>query len=171
MTDSEITIPTFKFAIRKNLETNENSDQFLPTRSDPEATGWDVRCAEPNGVLLRPSEYAKIRLGFRTFPPKGWWFELKPRSSTHAKKHLHCLYGTIDETFDLELLFSCQYLPENPSILTNPIEIEYGEKIGQIIPVKRQEMNVQRVTNEEFDKLCLYRNAQRKGGFGSTGDK
>jgi len=167
--------PVYRFAVRADLYQEE--DQFLPTKSDPEATGFDVRCAEPEGVTITPFQYSKIRLGFRAFPPEGWWFELRPRSSSHAKKNLHCLYGVIDETYENELIFSCQYLPEKPLIdpismsVPPPLKIGFGERIGQIIPVKRQEMVVQKVTNEDFDELCKKRNAQRNGGLGSTGDK
>lgn len=176
-------IPVFRFAVRTDLESKEDSDQFLPTKSDPEATGYDVRCAEPGGIKVLPLEFVKIRLGFRTFSPPGWWFELRPRSSSHVKKNLHCLYGVIDETYENELIFSCQYLPEIPFTIFNqgdgfntlmktlPLDIEYGERIGQIVPVKRQEMSVERVTNTEFDELCKKRASQRKGGLGSTGDK
>ena len=163
--------PVFKFAVRADIQ--EDSEQFLPTKSDPEATGFDVRCAEPFGlvpgeILLLPFQFAKIRLGFRAFSPPGWWFELRPRSSSHANKNLHCLYGVIDETYENELIFSCQYLPPD---LKSSLKIKFGERIGQIIPVKRQEMAVERVTNEEFDELCKQRDSKRKGGLGSTGDK
>lgn len=163
-------VPVYRFAVREDLYQEE--DQFLPTRSDPEATGFDVRCAEEKGVILKPFDFAKIRLGFRAFSPPGWWFELRPRSSSHAKKNLHCLYGVIDETYENEVIFSCQYLPPNP---TNgelkELKITFGERIGQIVPVKRQDMLVEKVTNEQFDLLCKQRDSQRKGGLGSTGDK
>jgi dUTPase len=170
-------IPEFKFAVRDDL-----GDEFLPKQSDPEATGWDVRCAEPNGIKIQPLEYVKIRLGFRTFSPSGWWFELRPRSSSHAKKNLHSLYGVIDQTYENELIFSCQYIPDNPydlydegdafyKLLKNKsLPIDFGERIGQIIPVKRNVMKVTKVSNEEFDRLCLNRSSERKGGLGSTGD-
>ena len=160
-----IEVPNFKFAVKKGLE-----DDFVPCQSDPEATGWDVRCAVPDGVTLYPFGHIAIPLGFRMFAPPGWWLELRPRSSSHAKKHLHCLYGVIDETYENELLFSCQFIP--PGIQSGqPLTILYGERIGQVVPVKRKTMNVEKISNEEFDRLCLQRSATRKGGLGSTGDK
>jgi len=105
-----IEVPNFIFALREDLEQYSKSE-FIPERADEQATGWDVRCAEPGGVQLYPFEHAKIRLGIRMFAPPEWWLELRPRSSTHAKKHLHSLYGVIDETFENEILFSCQYIP------------------------------------------------------------
>lgn len=179
--------PTFKFALRDDLQDDK---RFLPTRAEPKATGWDVRAAQRNKlpIIIRPFQYAKISLGFRGFCPDGWWYELKPRSSTFAKKNLHALYGTVDETYEGELVFACQYLPEvswledgadDDSILiaeswddysTNELKIEFGDAIGQLIPIRRDLMIVEGITNEEYDRLCKERAAVRgAGGFGSTG--
>ncbi len=160
-----IGIPVFRFALRDGLD-----EQFLPTRAHEIDTGWDVRCAEPQGVLLSPGQYTKISLGFRAFPPPGWWCELKPRSSTFAKKRLHSLYGTIDEGFENEWMFACQYIPSFAE-QEDQCFIDFGERIGQIIPVRREIMIVESVTNEELDQLYAERAGVRgTGGFGSTGN-
>jgi dUTP pyrophosphatase len=152
--------PTFKFAINEGL-----TDIYLPQRGTDRATGWDVRCTEQ--LLIRAGEYVKIPLGFRMFCPTGWWMELRPRSSSFAKKNLHALYGVIDEDYEGQCVFAAQYLPEKS---TDYLVIQEGEAIGQIIPVRREEMIVERVTNEEYEKLCKGRQATRgSGGFGSTG--
>ena len=53
---------------------------------------------------------------------------------------------------------------KNPFII-----IDFGEALGQIIPVKRKEMIVESISNEEYNELCKQRNAERGiGGFGST---
>lgn len=177
-------IPVYKFALREDLQDHP---EFLPTKADPEATGWDVKCAEPDGVVLYPFQKAKIRLGFRGFCPPGYWYKLVPRSSSFAKKDLHALYGTIDETFSLECMFACKYIPDTHYLSTTysvhaveawesycnsqKLQIDFGEAIGQIIPVKRQEMNVEIISNAEFNRLDLERNAARKGGFGSSDNK
>lgn len=159
----ENNVPKFKFAINEGL-----SDIYLPTRGTEKSTGWDVRSTA--SLIIRAGEYAKIPLGFRLFCPPGWWMELRPRSSSFAKKNLHALYGVIDEDYEGQLVFACQYVPERG--WNYPLEelyINEGEAIGQIIPVKRQEMIVERVTNEEYEKLCKERSASRgAGGFGST---
>lgn len=162
---NSLEIPTFKFALKEGL--TDPADLFLPNRGTDRATGWDVRSVDH--LIIKPGEYAKIQLGFRMFSPPGWWMELRPRSSTFAKKNLHALYGVIDEDYEGALVFACQFLPE---IASSPLslEIQAGEAIGQIVPVRRQEMIVERVSNEEYDALCKQRNAARgAGGFGSTG--
>jgi dUTPase len=177
--------PTYKFALRKDLE-GEEKIEFLPTRAEPKASGWDVRAAQEDRkpIVLAPFEYAKIPLGFRSFCPKGYWWELKPRSSTFAKKNLHCLYGTIDEEYEGDLVLAVQYIPRllsddciGDSMGRRYIQairgmeciINFGDAIGQIVPVKRQEMQAEQITNADYDALCKERGGVRgEGGFGST---
>jgi len=169
-------VPTYKFALTEDLVrycegTDFNPEDFLPTRSDPEASGWDVRCAVLEGLDLLDGCYYKIPLGFRSFCPPGWWAELNPRSSTFIKRHLHSLYGKIDETYYFEWFFLCQYLPDSHLIVNQnyPKRIEFGERIGQVMPVRRQDMNVDVITNDMMDLAIKNRDATRKGGLGSTG--
>lgn len=176
-------LPVFRFALREDIKDDK---RFVPTRGEPTASGWDVRAAmvDRKPLIIRPLEQVKIPLGFRGFCPVGWWYELKPRSSTFAKKSLHALYGTIDETYEGELVFACQYIPsfnfnsmnqvDELAIASwfnsNQLQIEFGDAIGQIIPIRREEMEVQVIPNSDYDILCSQRNAVRgAGGFGSTG--
>lgn len=162
--------PTYKFALRPDLVEHK---EFLPTRGENKATGWDVRAAlnGQKSITLRAGQHVRIPLGIRGYCPPGWWYELKPRSSTFAKKSLHALYGVVDETYEGELIFAAQYLPDVTKF-ANDLTITFGEPIGQIIPVRRQEMIVEEITNEDYDLLCRDRAASRgTGGFGSTDEK
>ena len=185
-----IETPTFLFALREDLKDEEH---FLPTRAHDNDTGYDVRFApeDRHRITIRPFEYVKLPLGYRAFIPDGWWYKLVPRSSTFAKKSLHALYGTIDEGFEREAVFACQYIPplsydiecncdginwREPadwktycSSRHNQLEIDFGEAIGQIIPVKRQSMNVSKISNKDIDIYYKQRNGSRgTGGFGSS---
>jgi dUTPase len=162
-----IELPTYQFALRDDVKDDL---RFLPTKGEPNATGYDVKAApkDRQPIILHPGWYAKIPLGFRAFIPEGWWMELRPRSSSFAKKSMHTLYGVIDQDFSLENLYACQYLPVDMSF-HNTLTIEFGESIGQMVPIKRQEMIVESVSNEEIEQLYKKRNAVRNGGFGSTG--
>jgi len=153
-------VPDFKFCLVEGCD-----DTFLPTKGESKSTGWDVRSRIK--TVIHPYSYFKIPLGFKAFPPDGWWFHLNPRSSSFIKLNMHCLIGIVDEAFPLEVMFCGQYMPEqkNKSTLT----IDVGDRIGQIIPVKRQEMIVSSISNEEFDRLVSERAAERTGGMGSTG--
>jgi dUTP pyrophosphatase len=159
-------VPTYYFALRPDLA---GDSRFIPTKATPKATGWDVRSAISGKLTLRAGQYAKIPLGIRGFCPDGWWYKLVPRSSTFGKKNLHCLYGTIDEDYEGELLFACQYMPDLSS-LAHDVVIEFGDAIGQIIPEKRVVAKMEELSNEELDALFAERNSDRgAGGFGSTG--
>lgn len=163
-------LPKFLFALREDLKDEK---QFLPTRAEPLATGWDVRAAfsDRKPKVLYPNEYILIPLGFRVFCPENWWLELRPRSSTFSKKHLHCLYGVIDQDFEGQLLFAGQFLPDVRA-LGSSLTIEFGQSIGQILPFERQNMNVQEISEHEIEEMFEKRNTPRKsGGFGSTDAK
>jgi deoxyuridine 5'-triphosphate nucleotidohydrolase len=155
--------PVFKFNLIHTVDF-----QLLPSRGTPKSTGWDVKVSVEK-IVARPGQHIKIPLGFRVFAPQGWWLELRPRSSTFAKKQLNALYGVIDEDYEGECMFACQYLPDIKSLGTD-LTLNYGDAIGQMVPIKRQEMIVEDVSDEEFARLCKERNAARgAGGFGSTG--
>lgn len=152
--------------------TTLTAQDFLPKRSTATDTGWDVRCAELEGVSLCPFDYFKISLGFRVFAPEGWWLEVRPRSSTFAKEHIHALYGVCDNGYENTMMFAGQYINDAKTLISanECKQIVFGQKIAQIIPVKLKTMSVQEVTNEEFDKLCGERQGSRAtGGFGSSG--
>jgi dUTPase len=160
-------IPTFKFALSEGL-----GDEFLPTKAEPYATGWDVRAA--TDVVILPGEYFKIPLGFRVLPPSGWWLSLHPRSSSFTKKHMHNLIGIIDEHYPEEVLFAGQYIASTSSIkddihcVKNKLVINFGDAIGQIIPVRRVDMKIELISNGEYDDYRKQQKTIRTGGFGST---
>lgn len=162
-------IPVFKFALREDVK---NMKEFLPTRAEPKATGWDVRNCSFNhkSITLRAGQKFTIPLGFRALPPDGWWFSLNPRSSAFIKKGMHCLVGIIDESFPLEVCLAGTFLPDISSMSTD-LTIEFGERIAQIIPVRRKEMVIEEVTNEEYSMIRKEQDNIRIGGTGSTGSK
>lgn len=148
------------------------SEHFLPGRARTKDTGYDVRCAEPNGLELIPGAYFKMKLGFRMFAPDGWWLSLAPRSGTFVNHNVHALYGVIDETYENELCFVGQYVPDTTKLIspTNKIVIAFGQRFAQVIPAPRWEMPVIQVSNQAMEKLYKDRNDPRgTGGYGSSG--
>ena len=182
----EMETPIFKFALTEELNNackilrenpSENCEyiplpsDFIPSRQDPKATGFDVRCASPRGFSLYLNYYYKIPLGFRIFAPEGWWLELAPRSSTFTRLNLNSLYGKVDQLYEGQAYFCVQYLPDT-GINTETKRIEFGDRIAQLIPVKRQEMKCEQITNREYDQFCKERGGLRgAGGYGSSGVK
>jgi dUTPase len=161
-------IPTFYFTLREDLLNNK---EFLPTKAEPHATGYDVRAAQPDrkDIIIKPYQYFRIPLGFKAFPQNDWWFQLHPRSSSFAKKHIHTHVGIIDMCFELENLYLGQYLPNYGGELENKdLVIKFGEPIGQIVPVKRVDMNVIEISDSKYKELSSLRGGERIGGIGST---
>jgi dUTPase len=154
-------IPEYRFALREDLKEDP---RFLPTRATSGSVGWDVACAfeDKKSLLVQPGQYLKIPLGLRCLPPEGYWFEVRPRSSTFTKKNMHALYGVVDGDYRNSLYFCCEFSG------TWPLTLEFGEKIGQIVPKKLLEMKVQTISNTAFDDFCKNEKNDRKGGFGST---
>ncbi len=163
-------LQTFKFALRDDILDTE--DLFLPMRSEPFATGYDVRACQKDrkDIILRAGQYFKIPLGFRSICPPNWYYQLHPRSSSFVKKSMHSLIGIVDFGWELETSFVGQYIPDIGS-LGKDIIITFGDRIGQIIPTRREDINVETISNKEFERICKERNAGRGGGFGSSGDK
>jgi dUTPase len=176
-----IEVPEFKFCVADGLD-----DSFLPTRGKDTDSGYDVRAAA-DVIFDIPTGKALIPLGIRAFIPAGWWLDLRPRSSTFAKLNLHCLYGVIDEGYENGIMLAVSWQPphiefksaidfvnfsgldfDRPDLLT----IAKGDRLGQLIPVKRQEMKVTGVSAEEFDRLCKERGGERgTSGFGGSGQR
>lgn len=197
----------FHKEIKKGIIKKINPKDFLPIRSEELSTGWDVRSTLLQDsyahvidyisddsskehwaqYAIQPTEYVKIPLGFRVFAPEGWWLKLAPRSSTFMVKQCHYLLGTVDESYQGEVCFAAQYIPNefefecdinnnngyvkvNVNIDNKPLIIPFGERIAQLIPVPRYDMCVENISNEEYDKLCDKRGGKRgAGGFGSSG--
>lgn len=156
---SEVEIPTYKFCLRSDLKNNK---EFLPKKSEPDATGYDVRCADQD-IVLENGKMFKISLGFKVLCPVGWWLQLNPRSSTFMKKELITLVGIIDQNYPGEVCLVGKYFSEKTQI------IKFGDLIGQVVPVRLQEMNTEEVNDEEYENEMNARKSKRTGGFGSTG--
>jgi dUTPase len=166
--------PKFYFAIAADLAdkckgTDFKPSDFLPKKANSTDSGWDVRSTD--NLVIKPTDYFKIGLGFRVFIPAGWELRLPPRSSTMWKKFSHCNIGVIDEEFEQQCCAIGSYLPSMNQLNVPPLKIEFGERIMQLLPQRRQEMIVEETSNEELDKMFASRNSTRKGGFGSSGNK
>lgn len=173
--------PPYYFAVSADIESqcpfvlDEKqivAEDFIPTRARSKDTGYDVRCAEPNGIDLIPGCYFKMRLGFRMFAPDGWWLSLAPRSGTFINTNVHALYGIIDECFENEMCFVGQYIPDVNKLLPNSkrVRVAFGQRFAQVMPCPRWDMPTQRISNEEIEKKYKERNDLRGiGGFGSSG--
>lgn len=134
-----------------------NPEMFLPTKSSNNSVGWDVRCADASGVQIAPGQFKSINLGFNVFCPDGWALRMIPSSDLFVKKHLHSLYGTLDQS-DLESLkFVVQYIPDTKFLIKNSLTISFGEKIAKIIPFRIEDMEIESVSKFELQRMNFYR--------------
>lgn len=153
-------VPEFKFSLVDTLDP-----QYLPTKSDPLATGWDVRLSQD--VVFKPYELVVMPLGIRCIIPEGWWLQICPRSSTFTKLDLHPLYGVIDQNYVDPIKFAAKWIP---SFLPNTgfQKLNCGTRIAQLIPHRRLDIQTTLLSADEFDSQVK---ENRGGGFGSTGVK
>jgi dUTPase len=188
-------IPEFKFAVKEGLD-----ESFLPLRADSRATGWDVRAAKdvvfhptslemiPLGIrCFAPEGYwLELRPRSSTFGKKELSslygvidcnFEGELLFACKWNPYFRCPPPFYSDRSAYDL--SRKPSHDNPDArivgslyahFSRKFVIEKGERIGQLVPVRRQEMLVKGITNEEFDTLCKQRGLERgAGGFGSTG--
>lgn len=174
-----IQMSEFKFSLSPKLmeackAANKDPNDFLPSQSEPTATGWDIRCGEVGGVEIKPACYKLIDTGLRMVAPPGFWAEVRPRSSTFTKLHLNVLNGVIDNAYTGEIKVACQYLPDACKLLKENAtqRIEFGDRIAQLIPHRIEPISVVRIEEDVFQKLAEDRIKQRDPkGFGSSGIK
>lgn len=154
-------VPKFHFALVEGF----SDTLLLPSRATELDSGWDVKCAAD--TIISSLATKLIPLGIKVICPPGWWLELKPRSSTHFKKHLHCLNGVIDNGYEGHIQLCATFVTSSGA---DQLFIPAGEKIAQLIPRRLEEMSVDLVSEEEFLELSKSReNNRRANGFGSTG--
>ncbi len=140
--------------VRFSLIKRNGISGFLPNKAESLSTGYDVKNAGPD-LILRPFEHALIPLGIKALIPEGWWLFLVPRSSSHGKKHLHTLYGVVDESYEGELFFSAQYIPITNDINTVSIEYNITERTGYYGEVYKEADVADVYDVAKFDNLTI----------------
>jgi len=121
---------------------------------------WDASAEDDGGspaFVLPAGLTALIPLGFKARIPIGIEAQIRPRSGTTFKKGLQIpnAPGTIDSDFPDEWMV----IVRNPT--ENPIRIEHGERIAQMVLSRYEVLDV------ESGRVGISTN--RVGGFGSTG--
>ena len=128
----------------------------LPTRAHTGDAAWDLYVSETTLVL--PQAYALVPSGIQIQPPPHIWYQLLGRSSTSNKKGLIVIPAVIDNGYR-GLLFANVF---NPG--TEPVKIEAGDRVAQIVPFRLHAPNLQMLEVVELDD-----SERGVGGFGSTG--
>ena len=126
----------------------------MPEKKHENDAGWDV--FSPKDFSLKYFEHIKLGLKIKLDIPKGYYYDLRPKSSLNAFPVLTQL-GLIDEPYVGELAIVMVNLSDNI------LKIKAHEKIGQLVLNKNYNEKM-RFTN------AILKNTERgEGGFGSTG--
>ena len=132
-------------------------DLPLPAAASPGSSGFDLRAAVGEDLVIRPGERLLVPTGLVLEIPPGCEGQVRPRSGLALRHGLGVLNapGTIDS----------DYRGEVAVILINhgeaPYTIRRGDRIAQLVFAR-----VEPVEWEEADELG---GSDRGGGFGSTG--
>ena len=107
-------------------------------------------------VTIYPHTMVNIRTGMSIKIPRGYWGDIRPRSSTFMKKHLLVMNSVIDEGYVGEI----SYVVWNPS--SNSICINNGDRVAQLVILPRITPSIRYVNR-------LPNTSRSNAGFGSTG--
>lgn len=140
-----------------NLKIKRLTDTaILPTKAHEEDACFDIYSDET--LMIMPHETMKVKTGFATSIPHGYWGAVFARSGMATKKGLrpvNCV-GVIDETYRGEWIVALH----NDS--NDKQYIQAGERIAQFTLLPYPNINIVEVDNlDETDRGA--------GGFGSSG--
>jgi len=145
-----------KYAVKfKRLP--ENEDVPLPARSTANASGYDVRSAEPDFALESRSTKL-VSTGLKIELPEGMECQVRPRSGLALKYGITIPNspGTIDPDYRGEL----RVLLRNDG--SEPVSICRGDRVAQLV--------FHRFSTPEIVECHQLGSTNRgDGGFGSTG--
>ncbi len=136
----------------------ETRDLPPPAPASPGSSGYDLRAALGDELILAPGVRALVPTGLFLEIPRGWEAQVRPRSGLALRHGVGVLNapGTIDS----------DYRGEVGVILVNwgsePFTLRRGDRIAQLV--------FARVETVEWQEVDTLDDSERgPGGFGSTG--
>ena len=119
--------------------------------------GYDLKIWSDteNPIIIKPHEMLDIRTGVFIKLPDGYWADIRPRSSTFAKRKLFIMGGTIDSGYTGEISVYIW----NPT--NEPHEVSNGDRLAQLVIGRIFTPRIEMV-----DRLPITVRADT--GFGST---
>ncbi len=133
----------------------DHPDAIIPTKAEPEATGYDLSSIED--VVIEPGEHKLVSTGLK-WEAKGYDLSIRPRSGLAAKNMITVLNtpGSVDSSYRGIL----KVILINHSKI--PFKVEKGMRIAQAVFHK-----VESVVIGELEELSD--TIRGDGGMGSTG--
>lgn len=136
-------------------------DARLPTRAHETDAGFDLYVSED--TVIEPGEFVDIDTGLRLAFPPGLWGRITGRSSTLRKKGLMVAEGVIDGGYRGPIFAGVWNLG------TEPVEVQAGERLAQIIPHFNVAMSAPIVEVDEAEFDATPHDGRGDAGFGSSG--
>ena len=131
-------------------------DAVLPTRKHADDAGIDFYALNP--VVIPPHSFDIVQTGITVEIPAGYVGLMKPKS-----RNDHLLgAGVIDAGYQGEIQIKIANLTDDP------LEIEYGQAVGQMLVVPVETPAVEEVPQEEIHKKVSSRGATG-GILGNSG--
>ena len=131
-------------------------DAVLPTRKHADDAGIDFYALNP--VVIPPHSFDIVQTGITVEIPAGYVGLMKPKS-----RNDHLLgAGVIDAGYQGEIQIKIANLTDDP------LEIEYGQAVGQMLVVPVETPSVEEVPQEEIHKKVSERGATG-GILGNSG--
>lgn len=130
----------------------------MPEYETDGASGFDLRAAVIEPVILQPGKRALIPIGIKIALPNGYEAQIRPRSGLAYKHGITMLNspGTVDSDYRGEIkVIAINHGEES-------FTINRGDRIAQMIIAPVQQIEIQKV----FE---LPKTKRGDGGFGSTG--
>ncbi len=145
-------------ALVRFVRAPEARDLPPPTRASGGSSGYDLRAAVGEEVILAPGARALVPTGLFLEIPLGWEGQVRPRSGLALMHGIGVLNapGTIDSDYRGEVGVILINLG------TEPFAIRRGDRIAQLVFAR-----VEAIEWQEVESLDL--SDRGAGGFGSTG--
>ena len=134
----------------------DHPQAIVPSRQSAGAAGYDLHSAEQ--CTIGPHSRGLVDTGLKLMIPSECYGRIAPRSGLAVKKGIDVGAGVIDSDYTgrVKILLI--------NTLDTPFEIEYGDRIAQLI-LERNNTPVTEVVTE------IAETARGTAGFGSTGNK
>ena len=145
-----------KLMVRIHPECPNKDPILRPAK--PGDVGYDLKAwveSDDGTFIVNPQKMINIRTGVYIKLPEGHWGDIRPRSSTFAKRKLFVMGGTIDEGYTGEL----SVFIWNPTLEPNPIH--NGDRLAQLVVHSRVVPIIEVVGD-------LPNTVRGTSGFGST---
>jgi dUTP pyrophosphatase len=130
-----------------------NDNAILPVKAHYGDLGYDLFASDP--CRIEAGDIRIIPTGIRIHFPVGYGAKMFDRSSVATKKKCIVVAGVLDNGYRGEIKIALH------NTTSFPVNIEQGEKIAQMVPVKVEDFQIR-------ESVVDVDTSRGEGGFGSS---